>query len=113
MDLTRQHLSPIFENIAELLGGTPGLLEQFEPWATAQARRLRDAASAGAASVAYEAELLRAELEQMEVPASFTRMTTDRTERLHLCQRLWLTGLIDFVDDLLAAQAEGARPRAA
>lgn len=101
MDLTHQHLEPIFENIVDLLGSTPGQLERFEPWATEQAQRLRNAAAGGRASLLFEADLIRVELVEMKAPESFERMTTDRTERLKLCQRLWLTGLLDFVDDLL------------
>lgn len=113
MDLTHQHLEPIFENIFNLLGATPGQLEQFEPWAIEQALRLRNAASGGTASLRFEAEMLRDELEQMKVPASFTRMTTERTERMRLCQRMWLTGLVDFVDDLVEAQPNDDVPWAA
>lgn len=113
MDLTHQHLEPIFENIFDLLGGTPGQIEAFEPWAIDQALRLRNAATGGRASLRYEAELMREELEQMKVPASFTRMTTERTERMRLCQRQWLTGLLDFVDDLLGAPADDDVPWAA
>lgn len=106
MDLTHQHLAPIFENIVDLLGGTPGQLEQFEPWARDQALRLRNAAAGGRESLRFEADLLREELEEMKGPPSFERLTTDRTERRKLAQRLWLTGLLDFVDDLLDVPAQ-------
>ncbi|MDP1827185.1 MAG: hypothetical protein Q8L48_28185 [Archangium sp.] len=101
MDLTHQHLSPIFENIVNLLDKTPGQFAQFEPWAIEQQRRLRRAADHGKPSLAYEAELLRDELSNMSPPVEFERMITERTERMRLCQRLWLTGLLDFVDDLM------------
>jgi hypothetical protein len=110
MDLTHQHLEPIFENIFDLLEGTPGQVAQFEPWAIDQAARLRNAATAGKASLRFEADLIRGELERMKVPASFTRMTTERTERMRLCQRMWLTGLLDFVDDLVAEPSSDEVP---
>lgn len=106
MDLTHQHLEPIFESIVELLGSTPGQLERFEPWATEQAVRLRSAATAGPERLLSEAELMRSELAQMKAPPSFERMITERTERMRLCQRLWLTGLLDFVDDLVEGPPE-------
>ena len=106
MDLTRQHLTPIFENIVNLLGTVPGQLEQFEPWANEQALRLRRAAEHGKPSLSYEADLLRDELNLMVTPPDFDRMMTERTERMRLCQRLWLTGLCDFVDDLMEQPAE-------
>ena len=68
MDLTRQHLAPIFENIVHLLGTQPGQLELFEPWANEQALRLRRAAVHGKPSLSYEAELLRDELNLMIEP---------------------------------------------
>lgn len=113
MDLTHQHLEPIFENIVELLGSTPGQLEQFEPWATDQALRLRNAATAGRESLRFEADLMRDELDEMKAPPSFERMITERTERLRLCQRLWLTGLVDFVDDLVDGPPQHDVPWAA
>ena len=112
-DLTRQHLAPIFENIVELLGSTPGQLQQFEPWAKEQALRLRRAAEHGKPSLAYEADLLREELSLMITPTNFERMMTERTERMRLCQRLWLTGLVDFVDDLMEDQPPSGLPWAA
>ncbi len=101
MDLTHQHLSPIFENIAELLATSPGQLEQFEPWAKEQAGRLKRAAEHGTPSLAYEAELLREELALLSSPGDLVKMLTGRSERMRLCQRQWITGLLDFVDDLL------------
>jgi hypothetical protein len=101
MDLTHQHLGPIFENIAELLGAVPGQLEQFEPWANEQSNRLRRAAAHGIASLSFEADLMRQDLTKLAPPVEFERMLTERTERMRLCQRQWLTGLLDFVDDLL------------
>ena len=113
MELTRQHLAPIFENIVNLLGSTPGQLEQFEPWANEQALRLNRAAVHGKPSLSYEAELLRDELNLMIPPRDLEKMLTERTERVRLCQRLWLTGLIDFVDDLLDDVVPDQLPRAA
>ena len=104
MNLTHQHLHPIFASITNLLGSTPEQLEQFEGWANDQALRLRRAAEQGKASLAYESELLRDDLDLLTPPAEFERMLTERTERMRLCQRLWLTGLTDFVDDLLEDQ---------
>ena len=101
MDLTQQHLQPIFASITDLLGPAPDQFDQFGAWANEQALRLRRSADQGKASLAYEAELLRDELSLLTPPAEFERMLTERTERMRLCQRLWLTGLIDFVDDLL------------
>ncbi|MFO0594551.1 MAG: hypothetical protein U0228_04585 [Myxococcaceae bacterium] len=101
MELTERHLAPIFENITVLLQPLPGMLEQFEPWADAQTDRLRRAAQFGVASLAFEAEQMRDELALLTPPAEFDRMLTERSERVRLCQRQWLTGLIDFVDDLI------------
>ena len=103
MQMTDQHLRPIFENITDLLGSDPGTFEAFAHWAAQQARRLREAADHGTPSLAYEAELIRDELSQLQAAADFTTMLTERTERIRLCQRQWLTGLLDFVDDLLEA----------
>lgn len=101
MELTRQHLVPIFEHIVELLGPAPGQLEQFEPWAKEQTVRLRLAAERGRPSIGAEAALLREELALMTRPEELDQVPTERTARMRLCQRLWLTGLLDFVDDLL------------
>lgn len=98
MELTRQHLAPIFEDIARLLGPTPGQLEQFEPWATEQAQRLRRSAEIGTPSLAFEAELLQDELSHLVQPLPAQNTSADRMRQ---CQRLWLTGLIGFVDELL------------
>jgi hypothetical protein len=104
MDLTHQHLQPIFASINTLLSANPEQLDQFEVWANEQALRLRRSAEQGKASLAYESELLRDDLSLLTPPAEFERMLTERTERMRLCQRLWLTGLTDFVDDLLEDQ---------
>jgi len=101
MDLAHHHLDPIFDNITALLAPTPGMLELFEPWADEQTARLLRAAQHGTPSLAYEAELLREELMLLTPPASIEEMLTERTERMRLCQRQWLTGLLDFVDDLI------------
>ena len=101
MELTERHLAPIFENITVLLQPLPGMLEQFEPWADAQTDRLRRAAQFGVASLAFEAEQMRDELALLTPLAELDRMLTERSERGRLCQRQWLTGLIDFVDDLI------------
>lgn len=102
--LTSRHLAPIFGNISVLLECLPGGLEQFEPWAQAQAARLVRASAHGTASLVYEAELLRDELQLLTPPPEFEKMLTERSERMRLCQRQWLTGLIDFVDDLVTAE---------
>jgi hypothetical protein len=101
MDLVHQHLHPIFENITLLLSPTTGMLEQFEPWADEQTARLLRAAQHGTPSLAYEAELMREELMLLTPPPSIEETLTERTERMRLCQRQWLTGLLDFVDDLI------------
>lgn len=113
MDLTHRHLGPIFENIGALLADVPGQLQQFEPWAIEQSHRLQRAAQHGKPSLAYEAELLRSELAHLIPPPEFERMLTERSERMRLCQRQWLTGLLDFVDDLLDDEASDVFPRAA
>lgn len=113
MDLTRQHLQPIFASITDLLGPAPDQLDQFGLWANEQALRLRRSADQGKASLASESELLRFELGLLTPPAEFERMLTERTELMRLCQRLWLTGLIDFVDDLLEARVPEPLPWAA
>lgn len=101
MTLTHQHLQPILASIADLLGPAPDQFDQFGAWANEQALRLRRSADQGKASLVSESELLRDELGLLTPPAEFERRQTERTERMRLCQRLWLTGLIDFVDDLL------------
>ena len=101
MQLTQQHLGPIFENICSLLEADPGQLQTFEPWAVNQIVRLRRATESGTVALAWEAELLRDELTALKASVDFTTMVTVRTERMRLCQRQWLTGLLDFVDDLL------------
>lgn len=101
MNLAHHHLHPIFENITLLLSPTPGMLELFEPWADAQTARLLNAAQHGTASLAYEADLMREELLLLTPPPSIQEQLTERTDRMRLCQRQWLTGLLDFVDDLL------------
>jgi hypothetical protein len=103
MKLAERHLSPIFERIVELLTRSPEQLEVFETWASSQMNRLHHAARHGPASLLFEAELLREDLSLLTPPEDFVAMITERTERMRLCQRLWLTGLIDFVDDLLDA----------
>lgn len=113
MDLTQQHLQPIFASIKDLLGQAPDQFDQFGAWANEQALRLRRSADRGSASLASESELLREELGLLTPPAEFERALTERTERMRLCQRLWLTGLIDFVDDLLRDSGHEQQPWAA
>lgn len=112
MQLTNQHLRPIFENISALLAGEPEVFEAFAHWAAQQAHRFVEAGSHGTPSLAYEAELVRDELSMLQAAVDFTTMITERTERLRLCQRQWLTGLLDFVDDVLEG-AESSQLRAA
>lgn len=113
MQLTQQHLGPIFENISALLDADPGQLQTFEPWAVSQIVRLRHAAESGTSALAWEAELMREELGALQVRTDFTTMVTVRTERIRLCQRQWLTGLLDFVDDLLDGPKAASVPWAA
>ncbi|MFT3706182.1 MAG: hypothetical protein QM817_00820 [Archangium sp.] len=102
MKLAERHLSPIFEHIVDMLSRSSSeQLEIFETWAASQMNRLHHAARHGPASLSFEAELLREDLSLLTPPEDFVAMITSRTERMRLCQRLWLTGLIDFVDDLL------------
>lgn len=103
MELTRQHLTPVFDNITALLQAEPGQLEAFEPWAVEQALRLRRAAEAGQPNLAMEARLLREELTSM-TPLEPERGPTERNERMNLCHRLWLNGLLNFVDTLVSDQ---------
>lgn len=91
MDLTHQLLSPVFERIGDILAAQPGQLAQFETWANAQSLRLKGAADRGMTTLAYEAEMLREQLKVLQQPAS----------PMQFCQQIWLTGLIDFVEDLL------------
>jgi hypothetical protein len=101
MKLAERHLAPIFEHIVDMLSRSPQQLEIFETWAASQMNRLHAAAKHGTASLSFEAELLREDLTLLSPPEDFVAMITERTERMRLCQRLWLTGLLDFVDDLL------------
>ncbi len=110
MTLTQQHLAPLLSSITSLLGSVPDQLEPFERWAHRQALRLKSSAEKGSANLALESNLLRDELVLMTPRAGFETMFTERTERIRTCQRIWLTGLIDFVDDLLDVPvAESAR----
>jgi len=101
MNLTQQHLAPILASITTLLRTAPDHLEQFERWALEQALRLRRSADLGRANLGCESNLLRDELTLLAPRPGFEKMFTERTERIRTCQRLWLTGLVDFVDDLL------------
>lgn len=94
MDLTHQLLSPILQQISDILAAQPGHLEKFEAWANAQSLRLRRAADQGLSTLAYEAELLRAQ-----------QTWTRPVDPLEACKQLWLAGLIELVDDLLEDKA--------
>lgn len=97
MKLTHPRLRPILESITELLS-TDGALQRFEAWAMTSAAALHRSAALGVSCLAQEAAALRDELEQLNrAPAPFTA----EASRLRLCQQLWLTGLADFVDELL------------
>lgn len=101
MELADRHLKPIFENIVVLLADEPGQIELFEPWASGQVSRLLLAARNGPASLAYEAEQIREELALLTPPPTIHETLTEHTRKMRLCQRQWLTGVLDFVDDLL------------
>lgn len=102
MNLTNQHLQPILASITDTLAPMPAQLELFSDWADQQALRLRRAVEKGRQFLVAEAALLRDDLNLFTPPCEFDgQYLTARTERLRLCQQLWLTGLIDFVDDLL------------
>lgn len=101
MELAQRHLGPIFEHIVFLLSRSPEQLEIFEAWAASQMSRLHHSAQHGSAALSFEVELLREDLALLSPPEDFDAMLTERTERMRLCQRQWLTGLLDFVDDLL------------
>ncbi|MBL8910100.1 MAG: hypothetical protein JNM17_05275 [Archangium sp.] len=113
MDLAQRHLGPIFEHIVVLLSRSPEQLEIFEAWAASQMNRLHHSARHGPAALSFEAELLREDLMLLAPPEDFDAMLTERTERMRLCQRQWLTGLLDFVDDLLDAKDTQPLARAA
>lgn len=105
MELAHQHLTPIFENIVQMLGATPGELDAFAPWAMALTQRLQHAAQEGSRALNGEARALRQELKHMTGPLGDDVALDDPHERMRLCQRLWLTGLLDFIDDLLESDA--------
>jgi hypothetical protein len=107
MNLTNQHLQPILVSITSTLAPMPDQLEIFTDWADQQALRLRRAVEKGREFLVAEAALLRDDLNLFTPPCEFDgQHLTARTERLRLCQQLWLTGLIDFVDDLLLEQKQ-------
>lgn len=106
MNLTNHHLQPILAGITSMLGHAPDQLTIFTDWADQQALRLRRSVEKGREFLVSEAELLRDDLNLLTPPCEFDKVVTERTERMRLCQRLWLTGLIDFVDDLLLEPAE-------
>jgi hypothetical protein len=107
MNLTNHHLQPILASITAMLGHTPEQLAIFNDWAGEQALRLRRSVEKGREFLVGEAELLRDDLHLLSPPCEFDKVITIRTERMRMCQRLWLTGLIDFVDDLLLEAEEG------
>lgn len=106
MNLTNHHLQPILASITAMLGHAPDQLAIFTDWADQQALRLRRAVEKGREFLVSESDLLRDDLNLLTPPCEFDKLVTQRTERMRLCQRLWLTGLIDFVDDLLVEPAE-------
>lgn len=106
MSLTNQHLQPILANITNMLGHTPDQLAIFTDWADQQALRLRRSVEKGREFLVSESALLRDDLNLLTPPCEFDQTVTLRTERMRLCQRLWLAGLIDFVDDLLLDRPE-------
>ncbi len=113
MELTRRHLAPIFQNIVKVLCVSPGQLELFEPWAIEQARKLRKAAEHSKLSLTYEADLLREELAQLSTPSGPQSMAGELDEQIRWCKSMWLTGLLDVVDDLLDEAESAAYPWAA
>lgn len=102
MDLAHRHLASILENCTELLEPAPDQLGAFAAWATERLWRLRQAATCGRSAVRSVVERLRVELDGLAPPEDLERALTERSERMRLCKRQWLTGLIDFVDELLA-----------
>jgi hypothetical protein len=102
MDLAHQYLEPIVENCTALLGPAPDQLARFEAWAQQRLWRLRQAAPCGPAAVRAVTQELRAELDELAPPVDLEAALTERRARMRLCQRQWLTGLLDFVDELLA-----------
>lgn len=100
MSLTRKHLLPAFNEIAMMFNGAADQYEQFEPWATAQTLRLRRAAESGNALLAFEAEAVRCELEELAEPDEVSEST--RTTHLRHAKEHWLSGLLRLVDHLLA-----------
>jgi hypothetical protein len=105
MELAHQHLTPVFENIVQMLGATPGELNAFAPWAMELTQRLQRAAEEGKHSLTHEAKLLRQELKSMMGTGENDVALESAQDRMRVCRRLWLTGLLDFVDELLESDA--------
>jgi hypothetical protein len=101
MNLTNHHLQPILASITSMLAPAPDQLAIFTDWADEQALRLRRSVEKGREFLVSEAAMLRDDLNLYTPPCEFDHGVSARTERMRLCQQLWLTGLIDFVDDLL------------
>lgn len=99
MRLTHPHLRPIVQTITELL--KPAALQDFEAWALTWSGSLQRSAELGVSCLAREAAAMRDELERL---AEISEHATAEAARFRLCQQLWLTGLADFVDDLLAEE---------
>ncbi|PZR18802.1 MAG: hypothetical protein DI536_02675 [Archangium gephyra] len=100
MNLTRRHLLPVLNEIAMMFNGSMEQYEQFEPWAKEQTMRLARAAQSGNALLAFEAEVVRCELE--ELAESDEVAESARTQRLRQAKEHWLSGLLRVVDQLLA-----------
>lgn len=100
MSLTHTHLVPAFNEIAMMFNGSTEQYERFEPWANAQTLRLKRAAESSTTLLAFEAEAVRCELEELAEPDEVAEST--RTTRLRRAKEHWLSGLLRVVDALLA-----------
>lgn len=106
MNLTKQHLLPVLNEIATMFNGSLEQYEKFEPWAKAQTLRLARAAQSGNALLAFEAEVVRCELEELSESDEVSESA--RSERLRHAKEHWLAGLLRVVDELLS-ESEMAR----
>lgn len=86
-----------------MFDGSNEQFERFEPWATAQTRRLSRAAASSTTLLAFEAEAVRSELEELSEPDEIAE--SRRTERMRHAQEHWLAALLKVVDELLADSA--------